>query len=204
MDRLGYFYSMGVRAMALTWNYPNCFGSPNSTDTRVMHTGLTPFGKEAVGVMNDIGMLIDVSHLSDGGFYDVARLSRKPFAATHSNCRALSPHPRNLTDDMIRMLSEKGGVAGLNFYGPFLSDDITETHSRVEDMCAHVLHMLKVGGEDCIALGTDFDGMDGSFEIGSPTQMWRLFDALKRKGLTARQLEKLASGNALRVLRDCT
>ena len=102
MERLEEYHRMGVRLLGLTWNYANCFGFPNSQDPSVMKQGLSDFGKEAVGELNRLGMIIDVSHLSDGGFWDVARLSRKPFVASHSNARALCPHPRNLTDEMIR------------------------------------------------------------------------------------------------------
>lgn len=202
LERIRRFYELDVRVITLTWNGENCFGSPNSRDERVMNRGLTTFGAQAVEYMNELGMLIDVSHLSDGGFWDVARMSRKPFAATHSNCRALAPHPRNLTDEMIRALAGHGGVAGLNFFPPFLTAAPDEEHSRVGDMCRHVMHMLNTGGEDCIALGSDFDGIHGRLEIGSPTDMHLLFDALGKAGLSARQLEKFAYGNALRVLRD--
>ena len=199
--KLRAFYDMGVRAMALTWNFPNCFGHPNSRDPEVMNRGLTPFGKEAVREMTRMGMLIDVSHLSDGGFWDVCALSGKPFIASHSNCRALCDHPRNLTDEMIRALADKGGVAGVNFAPEFLSEN-AGGFSRVEDICRHVLHLLRVGGEDCPALGTDFDGIMGQFEVGQPTQMHRLFDALSRQGVTERQLDKFARENALRVIRE--
>ena len=114
-DRIRAFYDLGIRVMGLTWNQANCFGYPNSSDLEEMQKGLTPFGKDAVSCMEETGMLIDVSHLSDGGFWDVARLSRKPFIASHSNCRALNPHPRSLTDEMIRALADRGGVMGLNF-----------------------------------------------------------------------------------------
>lgn len=203
LERIRRFYEQDVRVITLTWNGENCFGSPNCVDARVMNRGLTPFGAQAVEYMNELGMLVDVSHLSDGGFWDVARISRKPFAATHSNCRALAPHPRNLTDGMLRALADSGGAAGLNFFPPFLSSDPKQQRSRVEDMCRHVLHMLKVGGEDCIALGSDFDGIHGELEIGSPTDMPVLFGALEKAGLSARQLEKFAYGNVLRVLHDC-
>lgn len=203
LERIRAFYERDVRVITLTWNGENCFGSPNSRDKRVMSRGLTAFGAQAVEYMNELGMLIDVSHLSDGGFWDVARMSRKPFAATHSNCRSLSPHPRNLTDEMILALAGRGGVAGLNFFPPFLSSAPDGMRSRVEDMCRHVMYMLNAGGEDCIALGSDFDGIHGRLEIGSPTDMHLLFDALKKAGLNARQLEKFAYGNVLRVLRDC-
>ena len=203
LERIKWFYERGVRTITLTWNEKNCFGSPNSTDAQVMNAGLTAFGAQAVEYMNELGMLIDVSHLSDGGFWDVARISRRPFAATHSNCRALSSRPRNLTDEMIRVLADSGGVAGLNFFPPFLSPAPDAQYSRVEDMCRHVLHMLKTGGEDCIALGSDFDGIHGELEIGSPSDMHLLFGALRDAGLSMRQLEKFAYDNVLRVLREC-
>lgn len=202
LEQLRWFYERDVRVITLTWNGENCFGSPHSADAKVMGRGLTPFGAEAVEYMNELGMLVDVSHLSDGGFWDVSRISRKPFAATHSNCRALAPHTRNLTDEMIRALAQSGGVAGLNFFPPFLSADPGQTRSRVEDMCRHVLHMLRGGGEDCVALGSDFDGIHGELEIGSPEAVPGLFEALRRAGLSPRQLEKFAYGNVLRVLRD--
>ena len=110
MARLEWLYGLGVRVLGLTWNYANCFGAPNSQDPAVMSAGLTPFGRDAVVRMQELGMLVDVSHLSDGGFRDVAALVRRPFVATHSNCRAFSPHPRNLTDEMIRALADRGGV----------------------------------------------------------------------------------------------
>ncbi|MCD8347926.1 MAG: dipeptidase [Lachnospiraceae bacterium] len=202
MERLIALREEGVCAIALTWNFANCFGSPNSKDPAVMNTGLTSFGKEAVEVMNDIGILIDVSHLSDGGFWDVVKLSKKPFVATHSNCRAISPHQRNLTDEMIRVLAQRGGVSGLNFSPDFLSPDLTNQVTRVELLADHVMHFIKIGGEDCVGLGTDFDGIEGSFEIGYPAQMYLLFEELSRRGLSQRQLDKIKSGNVLRVMRE--
>lgn len=202
MERLAFLYEQGVRAIALTWNYENCFGYPNSKNQDVMSMGLKDFGKEAIEEMNRLGMLIDVSHLSDGGFYDVASLSKKPFIASHSNCRELTAHQRNLTDDMIRILAEHGGVAGINLSPDFISRSADLTKSRVDDLTAHVLHFIRIGGEDCVGIGTDFDGIEGEFEIEHPTQMSLLFDALEKKGVTPRQLDKLASGNVLRVMQE--
>ena len=201
MENLKMLYEQGVRAIALTWNFSNCFGYPNSEDKSIMQKGLTDFGKDALAEMNQRGILIDVSHLSDGGFYDVALLSKKPFIASHSNCRALTPHSRNMTDDMIRTLAEHGGVAGLNFYSEFVNsrrDGVTS----VEDLVAHVMHFIKIGGEDCIGIGTDFDGIENVPNISNPTQMPLLFDALQKKGITPRQLDKLASKNVLRVIKE--
>lgn len=202
LENLKAFYDLGVRALSLTWNFENCFGAPNSQDPAIMSKGLTPFGKDAVRYMQELGMLVDVSHLSDGGFYDVAAICQKPFVATHSNARALSPHTRNMTDDMIRLLADKGGVMGLNFGPEFLNDDITDTHSTVERMVAMVQHEKNVGGIDVVAIGTDFDGIFGELEIGSCDKMDLLVQGLGKGGFTGGEIEKIFYRNALRVMED--
>lgn len=202
LENIRRFYEDGVRLITLTWNYENCFGAPNAREYSAMQKGLTAFGKEAVGYMNELGMLIDVSHLSDGGFYDVAELSKKPFVASHSNMRALCPHPRNLTDDMLKKLADGGGVAGVNFYGAFLQRDAETEKSTIEALMAHICHMVNIGGEDCVALGTDFDGISGELEIDSPIHMEKMFGQLKKAGFSENRIEKLAYKNALRVLHD--
>lgn len=201
-EKIKEFYDMGVRLITLTWNDANCFGWPHSENGEEMRRGLTDFGKEAVGYMNELGMLVDVSHLSDGGFYDVADVSKKPFVASHSNCRALSPATRNLTDEMIRVLAESGGVAGINFAPQFLNENTEDAVSRIARMCDHVLHFIDKGGIGCVGIGTDFDGISGEFEIADCTQMERLFAALHKRGLSEGQLEQIACGNVMRVLRD--
>lgn len=200
MERLEEYRRLGVSLITLTWNYENCFGSPNSRNPRVMEQGLTDFGKEAVEYMNELGILVDVSHLSDGGFWDVAERSKKPFIASHSNCRALSPHPRNLTDEMLRTLAEHGGVAGLNFCSAFLGKNPLSRRSRLSDLVAHVLHMVQVGGLDCAAIGTDFDGIESRVEVPDPSGMELLFDALQKAGLSQDAVEQIAWGNARRVI----
>jgi membrane dipeptidase len=201
LENLDLYYRRGFRLISLTWNGENCFGFPNSPDRELMSRGLTPFGKDAVRRMNELGMVVDVSHLSDGGFYDVAAISQKPFVASHSNCRALSPHPRNLTDDMIRTLAERGGVAGLNFAPEFLNSG-GGNESTAERISAHARHYIKVGGGDCVALGSDFDGIKGNLEIGRVEAMSLLFDRFSRDGLSDDLLEKIAWKNALRTLKD--
>ncbi|MCX4268463.1 MAG: dipeptidase [Lachnospiraceae bacterium] len=199
-ERLQYFYSQGVRLISLTWNYENCFGAPNSKDVKIMQRGLTSFGKEAVGVMNDLGILVDVSHLSDGGFWDVAALSKKPFVASHSNCRSLCNHTRNLTDEMIHSLAEHGGVAGVNFEPTFLQEGKQE--STMERIAAHIKHFVQIGGEECVGIGTDFDGIQGVFEVGEPTAMERLFAYLHRSGFSEDLIEKIAYRNVFRVIKE--
>lgn len=202
MENIKRYYDMGVRLMTLTWNDANCFGYPHSTKREEMESGLTDFGKEAVSYMQELGMIVDVSHLSDGGFYDVADVAKRPFVASHSNCRALSPATRNLTDDMIRVLAEHGGVAGINFEPSFLNKDITDEVSRISCMCDHVEHFINVGGIECVGIGTDFDGIGGQFEIADCTAMEHLFEELKRRGIHEDALDKIAWGNVARVIRD--
>jgi len=203
MEKLESYYDKGVRLLSLTWNFENCFGAPNSTNAEIMKKGLTPFGKDAVKRMEELGMLVDVSHLSDGGFYDVADILNVPFVASHSNCRELTNHPRNLTNEMIRILGNKGGVAGINFFARFLNDKQEQLDSRIQDMILHMKHLMTYGGEDIIAIGSDFDGISGNqFEVGSPLQMELLFDAMKKEGFTERQIDKFAYENAVRVMRE--
>lgn len=205
MRNIKRFYDMGVRLITLTWNDPNCFGFCHSAKREKMELGLTDFGREAVSYLQELGILVDVSHLSDGGFGDVAELSRragKPFVASHSNCRALAPATRNLTDEMIRMLAGCGGVAGINFEPTFLNTDLGDHVSRVGRMCDHVRHFIDKGGVDCVGIGTDFDGIGGEFEIGDCTQMMLLFDALHKKGFSWDVIEKIAYGNVARVIRE--
>lgn len=202
MEKLEHYYNMGVRVIGLTWNQENCFGAPNSTDPTIMAKGLTNFGKDAIVRMNELGMGVDVSHLSDGGFWDVANLTKKPFFATHSNCRSLNPHPRSMTDEMIRALADKGGVMGVNFCPAFLVQDVENNQATCDMLVAQLRHMVNIGGEDCAAIGTDFDGMGGDLEIASADQMPKLFIALERAGFTPHQMEKIAFANAERVMAD--
>ncbi|MCR4955148.1 MAG: dipeptidase [Lachnospiraceae bacterium] len=201
-EKLEDFYDLGVRAIALTWNYENCFGYPNSKDPKMMQKGLKKFGKEAIEYMNELGIMVDVSHLSDGGFWDVEKIASKPFIATHSNCRELSPHQRNLTDDMIKALANKGGVMGLNFFPKFLNKDTADTKSTVDAMIAHLKHAKQIGGIEVLGLGGDLDGMSGDLEIGSSEDYPVLFDRLKKEGFTESEIDKITHENILRVMKD--
>ncbi len=200
LDNIKRFYDLGVRSCSLTWNGVNCLGNPNSKDPELMKLGLTDFGKEAVQYMQELGMLVDVSHLSDGGFYDVAAICKKPFIASHSNARALAPHQRNLTDDMLRLLGNAGGVTGINFCGPFLNSDAASPESTAKRMAEHMMHIADVAGMDAVALGSDLDGTLGIMEIDECTKMYLLADAMKAQGFTEAQIDKAFSGNVLRVM----
>lgn len=198
IGKLDQAYKRGVRIATLTWNHENAIGYPNSKKAAVMQKGLKPFGLEVAERMNELGMIIDVSHLSDGGFWDVARISKKPFLASHSDSRAVTEHPRNLTDDMIKAIAEKGGVIGVNFAPHFLSDRDDNT-SCIRDMLRHIRHIRRVGGSDVLAIGTDFDGISGRLQISSPSKMPQLAQALIKCGMKETELEKMFYRNVLRV-----
>lgn len=194
------YYDIGVRLVTLTWNHPNAIGFPNSRDPKIMSKGLTDFGREAVAEMERLGIAVDVSHVSDGVFWDVAELAKKPFLASHSNSRNLCGHTRNMSDAMIHTLADKGGVMGLNIGPEFLKEGSRD--SRVADMVRHILHIRNMGGSGVLALGSDFDGIHGNLEIGGPQDWPKLEDALKKAGLSEDELDKMWWTNASRVLKE--
>lgn len=193
------FYDKGVRLVTLTWNHANAIGYPNSDDPQVMGKGLTDFGREVVTEMERLGMVVDISHVSDGVFWDVAEMATKPFLASHSNSRAVCNHKRNMTDEMIRRLADKGGVMGLNLGPEFVGN--VEGVTRMEDLVAQILHIRDIGGSEVLALGSDFDGVHGALDISGPQDWPKLEAALKKAGLTERELDLMWYANAERVLR---
>ncbi|HWP50086.1 MAG TPA: dipeptidase [Clostridia bacterium] len=199
IQRLYTLYNMGVRLITLTWNFENALGYPNSDDSAVMSKGLRPFGIEFVQAMNHLGMLVDVSHLSDGGFWDVARCSTKPFVASHSNARAVRDYRRNLTDAQLRALASKGGITGINFFHRFLGYDET---GSVSQMVEHIKHIKKVAGIDVLAIGSDFDGFSGPCEIKNSAELVKIPEALTEAGFTGNEVDKICYKNALRVIKD--
>lgn len=195
------YYRLGMRMMTLTWNYENDLAYPNMASK-----GLKEMGFEFINEMERLGMIIDVSHLSDAGFWDIYNHTLKPFVASHSNARAVCPHPRNLTDDMIRAMADRGCVVGLNYCGAFLDvcgSKPGEHESRIFDMVQHIKHITTVGGMDIMALGSDFDGIGGELELNGCSQMPRLAEALCRAGFHESDVEKIFSQNALRVFKEC-
>lgn len=207
LDYLRDFYRLGVRMMTLTWNYPNELGYPNHIKERLPDTvnGLTQTGILFLREMERMGMIIDVSHLSDAGIYDVFRYTTRPFVASHSNARTLCSHPRNLTDDMIRKLAQRGGVIGINFYASFLQKEKSDqqlSHSYCYDIVTHMKHMKKIGGVDCIGLGTDFDGIESIVEMKDCSGMEMLAGEMKRQGFLTSEIEGVFHKNVLRIYQE--
>ena len=196
LDKLKQAYQDGVRLITLTWNYPNGLGEPHCGE---QHKKLTPKGVEFVEAMQDLGIIVDCSHLNDTGTEQLGDILDVPFVASHSNAREVTAHTRNLPDNLIKLIANKGGVIGLNFAQAFLG---TSPMSRIEDIVKHGLYLINKGGEDVIALGTDFDGIKPNTEIKDASEMYRLYDAFKEAGLSVEQCEKLFWKNADRLLKE--
>lgn len=236
------FFRLGVRYLTLTHNGDNQIA--DSAAGNCTWNGLSPFGREVVGEMNRLGMLIDLAHASDKTFYDTIELSSVPVVSTHSCCRALASHRRNMTDQMIKAMSDKGGTIQINFYPVFLSDSFAQALDasgiedecdaaeagfisdpsdpkkraawyRCEDMLAslprpdiddvvrHIDHAVKVGGIDHVGIGSDFDGINVTPEgLENVSKIGRLFDRLRSRGYSEDDVDKIAGGNFLRVLKD--
>ena len=201
LERLQEFYDMGVRYMTLCHSRDNEICDSCASNDKKWH-GLSPFGREVVSEMNRLGMLIDVSHISDEAFYDVLKYSTKPVVATHSCCRALADHPRNMTDDMIVALAAAGGVIQINFYPVFLDSSFKEeemftaerpSYKRIAD---HIDHVVQLVGIDHVGIGTDFDGIDvAPSGLDDISMMPVLFDELRYRGYSESDLNKIASEN---------
>ena len=196
LDKLKQAYQDGVRLITLTWNYPNGLGEPHCGE---QHKKLTPKGIEFVEVMQDLGIIVDCSHLNDAGTEQLGDILDVPFVASHSNAREVTAHTRNLPDNLIKLIANKGGVIGLNFAQSFLG---TSPVSRIDDIVKHGLYLINKGGEDVVALGTDFDGIKPNTEIKDASEMFRLYDAFKEAGLSVEQCEKLFWKNADRLLKE--
>ena len=206
MEHLKELYQVGARMMTLTWNHENELASPNHPEKAHYFEfvpkddhGLKKRGVEFVEAMQDMGMLVDVSHLSDAGFYDVCRIVRGPFVASHSNARAVCGCGRNLTDDMIRKLAEHGGVTGINFCPEFLEPKEKDPRQSLSAIAAHARHIMNVGGRECLGIGTDFDGIEGLLDYGSADKLPLLAEGLEKEGFTQEEIESIFYKNVLRV-----
>ena len=202
------YYRLGVRMITLTWNHPNGIGYPNLISTKeykdLYHIntqdGLTDFGIEYVREMERLGIIIDVSHLGDAGFYDVLKYTTKPFVASHSNARSVCGVARNMSDDMIKLLAKRNGVMGINFCGDFLKASNTGgVRSCIEDMVKHILYIRDLVGFDYVGLGSDFDGISQDLELKDASMMPMLKDALFEAGLKEEEIEKVFYKNVLRL-----
>ncbi len=203
-ELLDVLYEAGLRSLGPVWSRPNVFGHgvpfrcPSSPDTG---PGLTDLGKALIGACNRLRVLIDLSHLNERGFWDVAEISNAPLVATHSNAHAVSPHSRNLTDRQLAAIGETGGLAGVNFAVSFLRPDGRHDRDTPLDLIIqHIEHMLEHAGEDGVGLGSDFDGAMIPAELGNAAGLQNLVQAMRKRGFGKPLIEKLCFRNWLRVL----
>lgn len=207
LAKLQEFHGLGVRMMTFTWNYPNSLGFPGEPAASHLSQsqGLTPLGMEFLEEMERLGIIPDVSHLSDAGIRDVCCHARKPFCASHSNARALCKRGRNLPDEFIRAIAEKGGVIGANYYGPFLSNTPNVLgcyYGYVSDIVSHIRHITNVGGIDCMGLGSDFDGIDNNLEMKNCSYLGLLEQELKKSGFHESEIDKIFYQNVLAFYKE--
>ena len=202
---LDVYHAAGLRSLGPVWSRPNLFAEgvpfayPSSPDTG---PGLTAHGRALVRRCNELRIMIDLSHISERGFWDVAALSDAPLVATHSNAHAICPSARNLTDEQLAAVRASQGVVGLNFAVAFLAPDGRFDRAMpLEVMVRHVDHLVDKLGIDGVALGSDFDGAGIPDAIGDVTGVQRLLEALREAGYDQEALEKIAYRNWLRVLR---
>ena len=204
LEKLQRFYDLGVRMMTLTWNFENEIAYPNHMGRNEPHYpdtehGLKPFGLEVINKMQDLGMIIDVSHLSDAGIYDVLNYAHKPIVASHSNARAICDVPRNMTDDMIKLLKRNGGIMGINYCADFVSANTS--NNQIPDIIEHIKHIISVADIETVALGGDFDGIPTPVGMSDCSKTWDLYNALKVEGFSKEDIDKIFYKNFLRVLK---
>lgn len=192
LDNLRALYDDGVRMMTLTWNAENEIGHGVGSPEK---GGLSDFGRQVVALMNELGMIIDVSHLSDAGFADVSELSRKPFVASHSCSRKLCPHRRNLTDEMFGVIRERGGLVGINFCRNFLEE---HGNAKIDHILAHTEHFLSLGGESIVCMGSDFDGTDIPDGMTGIESIPALYERFLKANYPESLVEDIFFGNASR------
>jgi membrane dipeptidase len=205
LQALDVFYRAGLRSLGLVWSRPNAFAQgvpfafPSSPDTG---PGLTDAGRNLVRACNELGIMIDLSHLNERGFWEVADLSTAPLVATHSNVHAICPSSRNLTDQQLKAIRESDGMVGLNFHVGFLRDDgKAEKDTPLEVMVRHVDYLVEHLGIDRVGFGSDFDGATMPNDLGDATGLPKLIEALRAHGYDDASLRKLGHENWIRVLR---
>ena len=200
LDKLGELARRGVRILTIVHSR-NTGWAASCTDTSAPFDGLSAFGEQVIDAMEEMGMLVDVSHCSDAAFWKAARRARKPFIASHSNAWELCRHPRNLKDDQIRAVADSGGVIGMNFCPDFLELPHDRRVVNAETVVRHIDHMVRLVGDRHIAFGSDFDGIPGTPEDLTGSDSYPVvLDLLRERGYGEESLERICWGNVMRVL----
>jgi membrane dipeptidase len=200
LSNLRTFYRLGVRSICLTWNNRNEIA--DGVGEQDGGGGLSSFGRAVIEEMDRLGMIIDVSHMSEKGFYDVMAASQNPVIASHSNAKAICRHKRNLTDSQILAIKLKGGVIGVNFCPDFLNDSGC---ASLDDVIRHIEYISSLAGPEYVGLGADFDGIEATPEgIDGVQDIYKVIDRLAVLNYPQKTIEDIAGGNFLRVVKDVT
>ena len=201
LRELRVFYEAGLRCLAPTWSRSTIFAHGVAFAGSLPETGLTEAGFNLVAECDRLGIVLDVSHINPAGFWDIVRASKNPIVATHSSVKAISPHVRNLDDEQIRALAEKGGTVGINFAKSFVDPEMGfDSDPPLEVLVSHFTHVLDLVGDEHLSFGTDFDGTDVPSCVGDAAGLPVVVRALKARGLGEAALERVCNGNFLRVL----
>lgn len=198
IENVDKLYNRGIRVMSITWNSDNKLGCGALTTN---DTGLTNFGKEYIKKLNELNIIVDVSHASSNTFYDTLKCTEKPIIATHSCVKKICNHPRNLTDEQIKEIANIGGVIGICFNATFLSNS---GKANSDDIIYHIEHIINLVGEEHVGFGSDFDGMKKKSylsDIKGVKDLDIIIEKLKKIGLNDTQINKITGENFLRVLR---
>lgn len=197
LENLRILYRLGVRAMTLTWNDVNSLAYPA---TKKSKRGLSNLGKEVVREMCRLGMAIDLAHLGDAGIDDVLSLATRPVFSSHTNARSIHDHPRCMTDEHIKAIAAQGGVIGINFYYKQLTN---KKYAEISDILRHIEHVIEIGGIDCCALGSDFDGM-GRYPEGleNSSGFPALAEGLRCMGLSEENIEQIMYKNLANYIKN--
>jgi membrane dipeptidase len=204
LDSLEWLYMSGLRSLGIVWSRPNHFGSGvpiKRTGSPDIGPGLTDLGKALVRTCNEMGILIDLSHLNEAGFWDVANTSTKPLVASHSNANALAPAVRNLTDKQLDAVRDSSGLVGINYHCGFLRKDgfSSPTDTSLSLIADHLIYIADRNGIDGVALGSDFDGAAMPGDLKDAAGLPRLIDELRTRGFDDESLRKIGFENWLRV-----
>jgi membrane dipeptidase len=198
-NALEILHAAGLRSLGLVWSRPNGFGDGAPMEAQPTINpgkGLTPAGFELVRECNRLGVLVDLSHLTEAGFWDVAKTTTRPLIATHSNAHAVSPSARNLTDKQLTAVAESGGIVGLNFHVGFLREDCSDdADTPLLQMIRHLDHLISILGEDGVALGSDFDGCVIPQELGDASGLPKLIAAMRQSGYGEALIAKICHQN---------
>ncbi len=206
LTNLGDYYELGLRSLGLVWSRPNAFATgvpfrfPHSPDTG---PGLTDAGKRLVRRCNELGIVVDLAHINEEGFWDVAALSDAPLVVSHAGAHALCPSTRNVTDRQLDAIAESNGVLGIIFEPLNLrADGMPDQDTSLTEIARHIDYVVSHTGIDHVALGSDFDGAHMPADLGDASQLPALFDELEGRGYDHESLQKIAHENWFRVLRD--